>query len=76
MKSRVASKVSKACLTMLCDTKADGMSQVECIEASDTTMFQELVQSAEFRVQSAEFRVQNSECKVQFPQNRLTNINL
>ena len=45
MKSRVASKASKACLTMLCDTKADGMSQAECIEASDTTMFQELVQN-------------------------------
>ena len=42
MKSRVASKASKACLTMLCDTKADGMSQAESTEASSTTMFQEV----------------------------------
>ena len=41
------------------------VAQAECIEASDTTMFQELAQSLECRVQSAKCRVESAECRVQ-----------
>ena len=44
VKSRVASETSKARLTKLHDTKADGMG-ARPVLASSRTMFQELVQS-------------------------------
>ena len=56
---RVQSAVSRQkqliTVSAVANAQKQGVAEAECIEASDTTMFQELVQSLECRVQSSEF---------------------
>ena len=55
MQSEVSSQEQLSVVIDVANAQKQGVADAECTEAEDTTMFQELVQSAECRVHNSEF---------------------
>ena len=53
MQNAVSRQKQLITVSGVANAQKQGVAEVECIEASDTTMFQELVQNAECRMQNA-----------------------